>query len=78
MLKKVKKTSDNDYTLEISLDGKEYQQALANYSSFIPDYLKESFESDLFPKGKTPLAVIEERHGNELYRYILEANAHVR
>lgn len=72
MLKSVKKLESNIFSLEIVLEGRDYQEALLHYMDYIPDYLKFSFDNELFPKGQTPIAVNEEAHGDDIYRYVLE------
>lgn len=73
MLKAVKKLESNAFSLEIVLEGRDYQEALLHYMDYIPEHFKFSFENELFPAGKTPIVVNEEAHGDDIYRYVLEA-----
>ncbi len=73
MLKSIKKLDDTIFSLEIVLEGKDYQEALQNYLEYVPDYLQPSYDNKLFAKGQTPIVVNEETHGDSIYRYIFEA-----
>ena len=74
MLLSIEKMGDFKYVLKCSFEGKRYEDALANYPSYIQDLFRNSYENELFPKGKTPIVVNEQLHGDSLYRKILEGN----
>lgn len=74
MLLETKKISETKYALRCSFEGTKYTNALLNYPTYIESLFSDSYESDLFPKGKTPVAVNEKVHGDGLYRYVLKGN----
>ena len=74
MLLETQKLDGTRYALKCSLEGKQYTSALLNYPVYIDDLFCDSFENELFPEGKTPVAVNEELNGDELYRYIFKGH----
>ncbi len=72
MLLKTEKVNETKYILTVSFEGKKYEKALANYPDYIQEIFRDSYENKLFPKGKTPISVIEELHGDGLYREIFK------
>lgn len=46
----------------------------AGYSDFMIPHFVGSYNNDLFPEGQTPIEVNETKHGDEIYRKLLETN----
>lgn len=74
MLLETKKISETKYALRCAFEGTKYTNALLNYPTYIDRLFSDSYENDLFPKGRTPVVVNEEMHGDDLYRYVLKGN----
>ena len=72
MLLNKEKLNDTTYELQVSFEGEKYNKALSNYSVYIQEIFRDSYENKLFPKGKTPVEVNEELHGDGLYREIIK------
>lgn len=72
MLLNKEKLNDTTYRLQVSFEGEKYNKALSNYSVCIQENFRDSYENKLFPKGKTPIEVNEELHGDGLYREIIK------
>lgn len=74
MLLRKDKLNETMYMLQVSFEGEEYDKALANYPTYIQEIFRDSYENKFFPKGKTPVAVNEELHGDGLYREIIKGH----
>ena len=72
MLLETKKIEENKYALKCAFEGSTYESALLNYPIYVPKHLQRSYDNNLFEKGKTPNAVNEEFHCDDLYRYIFK------
>ena len=72
MLLKKEKLNETTYELQVSFEGEKYNNALTNYSAYVQEIFRDSYENSLFPKGKTPIEVNEELHGDGLYREIIK------
>ena len=74
MLLKKEKLDETKYILQVSFEGEKYDKALANYPAYVQEIFRDSYENKHFPKGKTPVEVNEELHGDGLYREIFKGH----
>ena len=74
MLLKTDKLDETKYILQVSFEGEKYDKALTNYPAYVQEIFRDSYENKYFPKGKTPIEVNEELHGDGLYREIFKGH----
>lgn len=74
MLLSKEKLNETTYKLQVSFEGEKYSKALANYPTYVQEIFRDSYENRFFPKGKTPIEVNEELHGDGLYREVIKGH----